>query len=70
MNSYFSKNPVCSRSGRYITINNYSTPKLICYTLPKTERSFDFQKPRNNNKELRGNMSKRATPPELKEEAM
>lgn len=60
MNSYLSKNPVLARSG--------SAPRTITYTLPTSQRTFEYQKPKIKQVELKGNMIKRIQVPEAKEE--
>jgi hypothetical protein len=47
-----------------------SAPRTICYTLPTTQRKFDFQNPSTNkaNVELKGNLGKKIQILEAKEE--
>lgn len=69
MSTYLSKNPSLSRSGRYVNFN-FSAPRTICYTQSQSARTFSFQVPKSMNTELTGNLNKKVSVPEAKEEVM
>jgi hypothetical protein len=48
----------------------FSSPKIVCYTLSTSERKFDYQTPKKQNAEIKGNMIKRIVPKEAKEDLM